>query len=69
MKSGKVVFENENGKAVFEWIDSNGESMYRIYFNDGRELWTNSMAIIQKQLVTKKGQRELPSPTPQLTLF
>jgi len=69
LKRGKVVFENENGKAVYEWHKENGQPLYRIYFNDGRQMWTNSKEIIENELVTKKGQRQLPNPTPQLTLF
>jgi len=66
MKRGQTVFENENGKAVFEWTKENGQPMHRIFFNDGKELWTNSMDIIKDELTRK---RKVAESTPQLTLF
>ena len=68
MKRGQVVFENDNGKATFQWLTEKDQpedlrNMYLITYNKGGELWTNSMDIIKKQLSCKIQNEK------QLTLF
>lgn len=49
MNRGHTVYSSSKGKATYQWTTSKHD-MYLITFNDGRELWTNSMAIIKEEL-------------------
>jgi len=70
MVQGETVYKSDKGHAVFEWYQSSEQpdelsKMYRIFFADGRQLWTNTMDIIKKQLEHKKPKSEVV----QLSMF
>ena len=46
----EVVKSNTNGKAYKMWEKTNGEIMYLVKHSNGRELWTNSLKIIDEQI-------------------
>lgn len=50
VNSKPLVKDTSKGKAYEMWNKTNGETMYLIRYVCGRELWTNSMKIIEEEI-------------------